>query len=144
MREFLCKGKRKKNGEWVTGHYQRRIHILDKIEHLIYHYESYEDWEYAEIIPETCCQYSELLDKAHNGIWENDLVKEDWGDCIGIVQYGLHGKEFGWYIKWLSPKANGFREDIPYWLNEITVIGNGIDNADAIKKIQAGGGLDEL
>lgn len=39
MREFLCKGKRKKNGEWVTGHYQRRIHILDKIEHLIYHYE---------------------------------------------------------------------------------------------------------
>ena len=99
MREFLCKGKRKKNGEWVTGHYQRRIHILDKIEHLIYHYESYEDWEYAEIIPETCCQYSELLDKAHNGIWENDLVKEEWGDCIGIVQYGLHGKEFGWYIK---------------------------------------------
>ena len=75
MREFLCKGKRKKNGEWVTGHYQRRIHILDKIEHLIYHYESYEDWEYAEIIPETCCQYSELLDKAHNGIWENDLIK---------------------------------------------------------------------
>ena len=117
---------------------------MDKIEHLIYHYESYEDWEYAEIIPETCCQYSELLDKDHNGIWENDLVKEAWGDCIGIVQYGLHGKEFGWYIKWLSPKANGFREDIPYWLNEITVIGNGIDNADAIMKIQAGGGLDEL
>ena len=73
MREFLCKGKRKKNGEWVTGHYQRRIHILDKIEHLIYHYESYEDWEYAEIIPETCCQYSELLDKAHNGIWEKRI-----------------------------------------------------------------------
>ena len=38
----------------------------------------------------------------------------------------------------------GFREDIHYWLNEITVIGNGIDNADAIMKIQAGGGLDEL
>lgn len=76
---FLCKGKRKKNGEWVTGHYQQAVHILDKIEHLIYHYESYEDWEYAEIIPETCCQYSELLDKAHNGIWENDLVKEGLG-----------------------------------------------------------------
>lgn len=32
----------------------------------------------------------------------------------------------------------------PIGLNEITVIGNGIDNADAIMKIQAGGGLDEL
>lgn len=89
MREILFKAKRINNGEWVEGYYQKRYDLLGNEEHLIFHADSYNVWEYAEIIPETLCQFTGLCDKNGNKIWENDIVtcQTKYGGDIGKVVF---------------------------------------------------------
>lgn len=47
MREILFKAKRVDNGKWVEGCYQKRYDLLGNEEHLIFHADSYNVWEYA-------------------------------------------------------------------------------------------------
>lgn len=129
MREILFKAKRIDNGEWVEGYYQKRYDLLDNEEHLIFHADSYNVWEYAEIIPETLCQFTGLCDKNGKRIWENDVV---WLVC--------DGKEHIYQIVWdnseLDFKATKGEENYgtnyEYLLccDEIEVIGNIFDNKE--------------
>lgn len=74
MREILFKAKRKDDGKWVEGYYQKRYDLLGNEEHLIFHADSYKVWEYAEIDSETLCQFTGLCGKNGNKIWENDIL----------------------------------------------------------------------
>lgn len=74
MREILFKAKRIDNGKWVEGYYQKRYCLSDSEESLIFHADSYKMWEYAEIAPETLCQFTGLCDKNGKKIWENDIL----------------------------------------------------------------------
>ena len=74
MREILFKAKRKDNGKWIEGYYQKRYDLLGNEEHLIFHADSYNVWEYAEIDPETVCQFTGLCDKNGKKIWENFTI----------------------------------------------------------------------
>lgn len=81
MREILFKGKRKENGKWVEGYYQKRYDNFENIQHLIFWSKSSTVWEYAEIDPETVCQYTGLNDGTKwEKLSENEKEKflSDW------------------------------------------------------------------
>lgn len=78
MREILFRAKRVDNGEWVEGNLITNErdeskayigYIFDVRNGMI------KDFDIVEVIPETICQYTGLLDKSGRRIWENDIVK---------------------------------------------------------------------
>ena len=54
-------------------------------------------WEYAEIDPETLCQFTGLCDKNGNRIWENDILMAHLDEfypedtTYEIVEWGVAG-----------------------------------------------------
>lgn len=132
MREILFKAKRKDNGKWVEGYYQKRYDLLGNEEHLIFHADSYTVWEYAEIDPETLCEFTGGCDKNGKRIWENNVV---W-----LV---YDGEEHIYQIIWdnseLDFKATNGEENygsnFEYLLccDEIEVIGNIFDNPELLQ-----------
>ena len=133
MREILFKAKRVEDDEWVEGYYQKRHDFLENEEHLIFHVDSHTVWEYAEIIPETLCQFTGKTDKNGKRIWESDVV---W-----LV---YDGKEHIYQIVWdnseLDFKATNGEENygsnFEYLLccDEIEVIGNIFDNPELLQE----------
>lgn len=137
MREILFKAKRKDNGEWFEGYYLKRYDFLDNEEHVIFRADSYRVWEYAEVDPETLCQFTGLCDKNGKRIWENDIcdrkekypevVKMTDGDWTLDYSYAL-GRDFG----------NSYC-NLGFYVNErncVEVIGNIFDNPELLQEEQ--------
>ena len=134
MREILFKAKRKDNGKWVDGYYQKRYDLLGNEEHLIFHADSYTVWEYAEIDPETLCQFTGMTDKNGVRIWKNDIV-EAWSQgsrAIGTVKQRVDGL---WIMSpawqnhefWeLNPNSNGE--------TTVEVLGDAFDNPELLQE----------
>lgn len=89
MREILFRAKRKDNNEWVEGYYIYHIKrtlcvagdsIKPEDEQHVIMCDGFSDWNmprgtvYFNIDPETICQFTGMLDKKGNRIWENDIV----------------------------------------------------------------------
>jgi hypothetical protein len=122
---YLCKAKRKDNGEWVIGFY---AYINKK--HYIYteqliHSGLYDIAERFEVDPSTICQCTGLKDKNGKLIWENDIVRCKVGTAKVIWD------KSGWRIKWLR------RKDLYYWAAEdiqsMEIIGNIFDNPELLE-----------
>ena len=138
MREILFKAKRKDNGKWVEGYYQKRYDLLGNEEHLIFHADSYTVWEYAEIDPETLCQFTGRCDRYGNKIWENDILKT-WSDEYAQVKFGLYSTGFasddcnqGFYAAFSEDSY--YRHELGYWCKESYVIGNIFDNKELLQE----------
>lgn len=113
MREIEFKAKRIDDGVWVYGSYtamreddhnecfRTKPH---KIYHRIWQWES-GDWNmggYAnyEVIPETVCQWTGLLDKQGIKIFEGDILKTDDGDIVEVRYEKIYASFGLWKKGW--------------------------------------------
>lgn len=133
-REIIFKARRKDNGEWVEGYYQKRFDLDGSEQHLIFWSKSYTVWEYAEINPDTLCQYTGLTDKNGKRIWENDICdrKEKYPE---IVTYN----KGDWQLDYSYVFGKEMHTDacnLGFYVCErdcVEVIGNIFDNADLLE-----------
>ena len=137
MREILFKAKRKDNGKWIEGYYQKRYVLLGNEEHLIFHADSYKVWEYAEVDPETLCQFTGLTDKSNKRIWENDIVNHN-GE-YALVKFGMYCSSFdygsynlGFYVDF--PEETFYRKELGYWRRKVETSGNVFDNPELLQE----------
>ena len=132
MREILFKAKRKDDGKWVEGYYQKRYDLLGNEEHLIFHADSYKVWEYAEIDSETLCQFTGLCCKNGNKIWENDIIQYD--TVAAVAKFGEYGNGgLGFYVDF--PEETNYRKDFSYWSKKVVVIGNAVDDRNLLQEV---------
>ena len=136
---FLCRGKRKDNGEWVDGNlvYTRTttLGVVTEIYTLEMRY---------EVIPKTVGQYTGLKDKNGKKIFEGDIVKiTDRNVCfetMAVIEFGNPNGlyNWGWQLKPLENKP--FAIEILHWVDMedsgafIEVIGNIHDNPELLQR----------
>lgn len=119
MREILFKAKRIDNGEWVVGQYVNTCYPGKDKEtgHFIVVYPN----KYHEIYTSTICQFTGLCDKNGNKIWENDILKYEWGEeRIDVVEY--------------QPPIFTYSKSMRWSLNKDEVIGNIFDNPELLQE----------
>lgn len=128
---YLFKTKRLDNGEWVLGA------LFDGESHCIIGQEikfsPYIEHECKivgyEIDRNTICQCTGLKDKNGKLIWENDIVKTQYGKAVVVWD------KSEWRIKWIDDLI--WRRDLHYWANDnswrIEVIGNRFDNPELLE-----------
>lgn len=132
MREILFKAKRIDNGEWIEGYYQKRYDLLGNEEHLIFHADSYTVWEYAEIDPETLCEFTGRCDKNGKRIWENDVLMAHLDDSYPedvtyeTIEWGVTG--------WVTHEANSADRQYldEFDTEQFEVVGNIFDNPELL------------
>lgn len=134
MREILFKAKRKDNGKWVEGYYQKRYDLLGNEEHLIFHADSYKVWEYVEIDPETLCWFTGRCDKNGKRIWENDILMAHLDESYPedatyeTVEWNVNG----WGTR---EKGSVDREYLgEFDLEHFEVVGNIFDNKELLQE----------
>ena len=134
MREILFRAKRKNNGEWVEGSYHHQTDYYGDLcdTHYIINgnvtdTEGY--GEHYEIDPETLCQFTGMVDKNGRRIWENDIIKHEISDTIGVVKW-YHEDYVGWYVDDVVVDEQQFTDEM--W-NECEVIGNIFDQPELLK-----------
>lgn len=138
MREILFKAKRIEDGKWIEGYYQKRYGFFGNEEHLIFRADSYTVWGYAEIAPETLCQFTGLYDRYGNKIWENDILKTR-SDEYAQVKFGLYNQgsavsEYnqGFYVAF--SENSYYRQELGFWCKESYVRGNTFDNPELLQE----------
>ena len=137
MRDYLFRGKRKDNGEWVEGYLviaDERYFIAkcpECITSLYYPDDIYSFTGFVEVIPETVGQYTGLTDKNGKGIFEGDIVKTDKFSEPNkqyIIKYDLL---FGAFIG--HDRYNFYFVTFDGDSDEFEVIGNIHDNPELMK-----------
>jgi len=121
---YLFKAKRIDNGEWVQGYlygiWEKRYILWGMTNDIP---------DMIEVDPSTICQCTGLKDKNGNLIWENDIVRDEYGNFYkafwqnNYYQFSFCAKTgvFPIGAKWNLWSFESF---------EIEVIGNVFDNTD--------------
>ena len=126
MREILFRGKRETDGEWVEGYYQKRYDDFENIQNLIFWAKSSIVWEYAEVDPETVCQYTGLTDKNGRKIFEGDIVKDS---SCGLYTVNWSNENGMYEVRQYNCSMDSF--DV-FLACDCEVVGNVFDNFELI------------
>lgn len=85
---------------------------------------------------DSLCEYTGQKDRNDVYIFENDIVAarfdKDYPEnvSVGIVKWFEHG----WYLQWLNEEKNSFSDfEALEMTNELTVVGNVIDNPEVLE-----------
>ena len=146
MREFLLRGKRTDNGEWVCGYYTKARYFLNKKEmHIIFEpdVEAFPHCEftgYEEVLPETVGQFTGWNYKNCVRIFEGDIIKS----TIKIIDCNDEGFSISHYdeeligiVEWrkgsfmIAHKSGTWARS--FYGCENYVIGNIHDNPEILK-----------
>lgn len=133
MREYLFRGKRKDNGEWVEGslvfvpdkkfmygaYIMPELFVVERTD-----YESMMQGGFYEVYPATVGQYTGLVDKHGKRIFEGDVCRTDDGQ-VGEVKFVLEHCAFLGYTQ--NPPAYHCLESDGQ-MKATEVIGNIHDN----------------
>lgn len=143
MREYLFRGKRIDNGEWVDGDLVRasegKSYIVEDCE------TNCDDGEttdlfatsWYEVDPATVGQFTGLLDKNGKRIFEGDICRDNTGDIVQIVW----SKNHSWGCKIIKGCTLSLNLTFPLWqwdncrengFRKIEVIGNIHDNQELL------------
>lgn len=138
---YLFRGKRKDNGEWVTGYLiqgnNTYIVTPEAIYYMVVSISYMASVEFVEVIPETVGQCTGLKDKNGNWVFEGDIAKfrRFENNYIGkiIFNHKTAGFEFWWNIV-----AGAYGEKATYTANlsvcdEIEVFGSVHDNPELLE-----------
>ena len=136
MREYLFRGKRIDNGEWVTGFYFQRIDTLGKIIESIIIEDAYSQVSYGQMYlrsdigkecwrvdPATVGQYTGLKGKNGNKIFDGDIMRL----CQAAHPCLVYWDGRGW--AWMQ---NRKRRDIDLTREVMQIIGNIHDNPELL------------
>ena len=143
MREILFKAKRIDNGEWVYGFYAligiKEVIIQNKSEkyYCTDNGKNSRGNEILEVDPSTICQYTGLIDKNGQKIWENDVVKcvdiNAETEFFAVVEFGNPNGFYSWGYQLKHIWGDEPNLDILLWIDmeetgaTCAVIGNIFD-----------------
>ena len=136
MREFLLRGKRTDNGEWVCGYYTKARYFLNKKEmHIIFEpdVEAFPHCEftgYEEVLPETVGQYTGLTDKNGVRIFEGDIVERVSDGERAVISWLKYSACFGLSFDGWCCGFDNYDDNLP---SDFEVIGNIHDNSEILK-----------
>lgn len=135
MREILFRGKRIDNGEWVYGNLEQDI---DANTAKITGYDYFVDQDGIkhrkmfchEVKPETVGQYTGIIDKNYDRVFEHDIVEIVFqAKSYGIYYISWNCETNGWDWNFLS----GNVVDVASFESAIKKIGNIHDNPELLK-----------
>ena len=139
---YLYRGKRKDNGEWVTGYLIKgnNTYIVtpESIYYMVVSISYIASVEFVEVLPETVGQCTGLTDKNGKLIFEGDIVKfkKFKNEYIGTIAFNDISLAFE---IWTNIVVGAYGEKAThkhmiYHCDEIEVIGNIHDNTELLEE----------
>lgn len=138
MREYIFRGKRVDNSEWVEGYYiyDESGQTTEEPAAYIYHLNTHPcGWDLIpyEVFPESVGQYTGLTDKKGKKIFEGDIVLFSWGDDENRQPFYIEYSDGGFLATPKEITQDIWSIRIGNYTSEFEVIGNIHDNPELLK-----------